>query len=324
MLADRFGRRFSYLRLSITDICNFRCSYCLPDGIACPKHAPAPLRQDEIERLLGVFARMGMVKVRVTGGEPSVRRDLSQIIRTCAKTPGIETVAMTTNGYRLAKNIPSWHAAGLDAINISIDSLEPTMFKHITGHDRLPEILTGLDRALELGLRVKVNAVLLKGLNATQLPRFLDWLRGTPITLRFIELMRTGDNHEYFTAHHFSGQKVREWLGERGWKRIQRPLAAGPADEYAHPDYVGKLGLITPYGPQFCQSCNRLRISSQGKLHLCLFADFGIDLRPLLQRNDQAEALQARIQSALRDKTASHQLPAGLTGATRNLAMLGG
>jgi len=324
MLADRFGRRFSYLRLSITDLCNFRCSYCLPDGIGCHKKAPAPLRLDEIERLLRVFAQLGVVKVRVTGGEPSLRRDLPGIIHGCAATPGIETVAMTTNGYRLAKNVSTWRNAGLDAINISIDSLDPALFKRITGHDRLPEILTGLDRALELGLRVKVNAVLLKGLNATQLPRFLDWLRGTPITLRFIELMRTGDNHDYFNAHHFSGQKVREWLGERGWVRTQRPLAAGPADEYAHPDYVGKLGLITPYGPQFCQSCNRLRTSSQGKLHLCLFADFGIDLRALLQHDDQAEALQARIQNALMDKTASHQLPAGLTGATRNLAMLGG
>jgi len=273
----------------------------------------------------GAFAATGTGKVRITGGEPSVRADLTEIIAAVKATAGIRTVALTTNGYRLAERIDDWAAAGLDALNLSIDSLDPAVFAAITGHRRLRDLLAGLDRALELGIpRVKVNVVLLRGQNDDQIDRFLDWLRGMPITLRFIELMRTGDNAEFFRNHHVAGEDLRRRLLESGWSPVLRSRDAGPAQEFHHPDYQGRIGLIMPYGKDFCATCNRLRVSATGALHLCLFSEQGIDLRHLLQADDQREELIGFLRARLADKKISHFLHDGFSGGTRHLAMIGG
>ncbi|MEC8444572.1 MAG: radical SAM protein, partial [Pseudomonadota bacterium] len=159
-LQDAFGRRLTYLRLSITDVCNFRCNYCLPDGYQCNDDS-SPLDLDEIARIAHIFARLGTRKIRITGGEPSVRRDLVEIIRILKQTPGIEQVAITTNGWKLPQFLPQWLEAGLDSLNVSIDSLDPRQFQAITGHDRLNDLLTGIEQAQQVGFeRIKVNAVL--------------------------------------------------------------------------------------------------------------------------------------------------------------------
>lgn len=325
MLQDDFGRRFYYLRLSVTDICNFRCNYCLPDGYQCDSSIERenPLSVAEVATVARAFASLGTEKVRLTGGEPSLRKDLPQLIEAVRAIDGIRRIAITTNGYKLSSSIDAWRAAGLDRLNVSVDSLDPAQFKAITGHDKLEKILSGIDRALALGIDTKVNAVLLREHNLAQFRQFLDWVRDTPVSLRFIELMRTGDNHPFFASNHVAGSDIEQLLVREGWQLLPAPRDAGPAREYAHPDFLGRIGLITPYSKDFCNSCNRLRMSAQGALHLCLFASAGIDLRQVIAAGDH-QALAEQVRSAVSGKGAAHQLASGYTGATRNLAMLGG
>jgi cyclic pyranopterin phosphate synthase len=322
-LTDGFGRRFQYLRISITEVCNFRCTYCLPDGYR--KSGPQSfLTPGEIERVARGFAELGVSKVRLTGGEPSVRRDLADIIGRVAAIGGVEKVAITTNGWNLERQVEAWRASGLTNLNVSIDSLDRAAFHRITGHDRLPSVIAGLDRALALGVAtVKVNGVLLKDGAGSGFGGFADFVRERPIAVRFIELMRTGDNAEFFADQHMSGRTLTDWLEGRGWTPRPRAFDDGPAVEYAHPDYAGRIGLIAPYAPGFCDGCNRLRITARGALRLCLFGELGVDLRDLLQGADM-EALKARITAALAGKPRGHRLAEGISGDTRQLAQFGG
>jgi cyclic pyranopterin phosphate synthase len=322
MLEDKFGRRFHYLRLSVTDVCNFSCDYCLPDGYQCETDRDF-LSLKEIRSITQSFASLGTSKIRITGGEPSLRKDLCDIISICAATVGIEQVAITTNGYRLAQQVQSWIDAGLTSLNVSIDSLDPRMFESITGHDKLQTILDGIDIAISAGIPVKVNAVLMRHFNQKELGAFLAWVKETPVTLRFIELMQTGDNQLFFKQNHLSGLPIKEQLIAEGWGQIIRDKAAGPAQEFQHDDFAGRVGLIMPYSKDFCSSCNRLRISAIGKLHLCLFAEQGLNIRELIKEGDQ-QLLQEELVSLLGDKEATHWLQDGYTGATKHLAMLGG
>ncbi len=324
MLQDRYGRHFPYLRLSITDVCNFRCNYCLPNGYQGDAHASF-LRADEIRRLVSAFAELGMWKIRLTGGEPTVRKDLVELMALVKAVPGIRQLAMTTNGYKLKSQVASWRAAGLDSLNVSVDSLDSRLFASITGHDKLREILDGIDQALTLDFKtIKLNAVLLRGLNDHQLDAFLDWLRVRPVSMRFIELMQTGDNAAFFARHHVPGDELVTALHARGWQERPRSLDAGPAREFAHPDYHGQIGLIAPYSKDFCTSCNRLRVTALGDLRLCLFGDAGTSLRDLLQHDEQRVQLKTRIETQLQLKQVSHFLQDGNTGATPHLASCGG
>ncbi len=323
MLTDSFNRRFNYLRLSITDACNFRCNYCLPDGYCTPP-GNIPLSLPEIEAAVRAFAFSGTHKIRLTGGEPTLRKDLPEIIQCCKQVEGINTVALTTNGYRLHKDIDDYLNAGLDALNISLDSLRPDMFRLITGHNKLQQILKTIEQTLAKGLtRLKINAVLMQDFNYPELNHFLDWIKDTPVTLRFIELMQTGDNTDFYHRQHVNGQAIQIRLEQEGWLPIIRAADAGPALEYRHPDYAGNIGLIMPYSKDFCTTCNRLRLSSTGKLHLCLFADDNSDLRPFLL-TESTEQLAARLQQRVYGKKAGHELASQNTGSTQHLAMLGG
>ena len=258
MLTDNYGRRFSYLRLSITDVCNFSCTYCLPDGYQCDQPRDF-LSLCEIKRLTKAFAELGTEKIRITGGEPALRKDLPEIIQICKETPGIKKVAITSNGFKLPEHLPQWLDAGIDAINISIDSLDPRQFHAITGHDKLKTILKGIDMGLADGrAAIKVNTVLMREYSGKDIQSYLDWIKDTPITLRFIELMQTGDNKEFFDAQHVQGSRIKQNLILDGWLPVIQSKSAGPAQEFYHPDYQGKIGLIMPYSKDFCNSCNRL------------------------------------------------------------------
>jgi len=323
MLTDHFGRRFYYLRLSITDVCNFSCRYCLPDGYQCDTERNF-LSVPEIARLARGFAQLGTEKIRITGGEPSLRKDLPEIIAICKQTHGIKQVAITSNGFNLPKHLPLWLDAGIDAINISIDSLDARQFQAITGHDKLHTIMRGIDMALADGRpKIKVNTVLMREFNGKNLQQFLAWLKDKPITLRFIELMQTGDNHIFFEQQHVSGEMLKQQLLSSGWLPELRDKTAGPAQEFYHPDYLGKIGLIMPYSQDFCSSCNRLRVSALGNLHLCLFSEQGLSLREQLQ-TDATTPLTDKITALIGDKKVSHFLQQKLTGGTKHLAMLGG
>lgn len=322
-LVDGFGRHFHYLRLSLTEVCNFRCDYCLPDGFK--KSGPLKfITPDEAERVVRAFAELGVSKIRLTGGEPSVRRDLSEIIARTAAVPGIGKVCITTNGWNLRQQVDGWHEAGLTNLNVSIDSLNPADFHRITGHNRLSSVIAGVDRALEIPVaNVKVNAVLLRETAEAGFEDFVAFVRERPVSVRFIELMRTSDNADYFARHHVLGTALTDWLAVRGWRRRDRQFDDGPAVEYDHADHAGRIGLIAPYAPGFCDSCNRLRVTARGQLRLCLFGELGVDLKDLLEK-DEPEALRARIVRALAGKPAGHRLHEANSGDTRNLAQFGG
>jgi GTP 3',8-cyclase len=322
-LQDRFARRFTYLRLSLTESCNFRCDYCLPDGPDCSSRK-YEITLPEVRRLVTAFAKLGTTKIRLTGGEPCLRKDLTEIIATCKSVPGIEKVAMTTNGYRMKRDLPAWRDAGLDAINVSIDSLDPSTFHLVTGQNKLPEIIEGIDQAVDMDFAtIKVNTVLLKQYNGGELPEFLKFIKDRNVALRFIELMRTTDNTEYYQRHHVSGESIKQQLQSEGWSLTSRADNAGPAQEFTHPDYQGKMGLIMPYSKDFCDDCNRLRVSSLGQLFLCLFTEQHQDIRKYLQ-SDDPEPLMNALRDNIMLKEATHGLHEGNSGATRHLAMIGG
>ncbi|MDO6721141.1 GTP 3',8-cyclase MoaA [Psychrosphaera sp. 1_MG-2023] len=324
MLIDSYQRQFHYLRLSITDVCNFKCDYCLPDGYDCSNPREF-LTIDEIKRLVTAFAELGVSKVRITGGEPGLRKDLAEIIRVVKNVDGVDTVALTTNGYNLETQIEKWVDAGLDSLNVSIDSLKSDTFRLITGSNKHQSILKGIDKAISLGVKnVKVNAVLLKQFNENELTDFLQWIKFKPLSLRLIELMETGDNKTYFAKQHVNGEQLKNKIENDGWLPIVKSKVAGPALEYCHPDFQGKIGFILPYSKDFCASCNRLRVSSVGNLHKCLFAEEGLNFRHLLQSSSQLSQLKVWLQTQLDDKKETHFLQDNKTGATKHLAMLGG
>ena len=323
-LQDNFGRKFHYLRMSVTDVCNFKCTYCLPDGYR-PNGRSKFLALSEIENLVAAFADVGTQKIRITGGEPTLRKDFTDIIRAVADNDKIKTIATTTNGYRLEKYAKEWYDAGLRRINVSVDSLDPKMFYQITGENKFDEVMRGVDAALDAGFeRVKINAVLLKGLNDKDLPRFLHWIKNTPIDLRFIELMETGLGRDYFQAHHLAGADIKSQLLADGWHHDQSAVDDGPAQNFSREDHKGRIGLIMPYDKHFCASCNRLRVSANGKLHLCLFTENGVDLRDLLQNESQRPELIQRLHGQLAQKKETHFLHDGITGVTQHLASIGG
>ena len=261
--------------------------------------------------------------MRLTGGEPTLRRDFLDILHLTSNTPGIKRVAMTTHGARMEKLAHQWKDAGLHQVNVSIDSLDPRQFAAITGQDKLKAVLRGLDSAIDAGLDVKVNSVLLNDFSDSRLHRFLAWLKDMPVTLRFIELMETGDLNQFFNQQHQSGSPLKSTLLEMGWQPLLRRKDAGPAQEFYHPDYAGKIGLIMPYSKDFCKTCNRLRVSAPGKLHLCLFSENGIDMRHLLAKGNVDDVVTF-LQNVLGQKHETHYLHEGKTGATKHLAMLGG
>ncbi|HDL6171576.1 TPA: GTP 3',8-cyclase MoaA, partial [Mannheimia haemolytica] len=247
-LVDRFQRQYTYLRLSITDVCNFRCNYCLPDGYKPPSHKQTFLSVDEIQRVAKAFANLGTEKIRITGGEPTLRKDFLEIAHTISQTPGIRKVALTTNGYRLERDVELWQQAGITDINVSVDSLDPRQFQLITGENKLQSILKGIDKAFEIGYpKIKVNAVLMKQYTAPELDKFLTWIKDKPIQMRFIELMETGEMDSFFQAQHLSGQSVMTRLLQEGWQLQPKAMSDGPAKVLSHPDFKGEIGLIMPY-----------------------------------------------------------------------------
>ena len=323
-LTDGFGRRFRYLRLSVTEVCNFRCTYCLPDGWR--RQGPLTfLTPDEIQRLVAGFAQLGLAKVRLTGGEPTVRRDFTEIISRIAAIQGVDKIAVTTNGWNLHKRRSDWRDAGLTHLNVSLDALDRQVFRELTGHDRCDEVIQGIDAAIAGDFQaIKVNAVLLRETVEAGFDDWADFVRDRPVAVRFIELMRTADNADFFATHHVGGQVLRAWLEERGWTPASRPADGGPAQEFGHPEYAGRLGLIAPYAPGFCDSCNRLRVSARGQLRLCLFGQGGVPLRDLLEHDDQQPDLIERIRSSMTGKQHGHRLARNDPGDLSNLAAFGG
>ena len=327
-LQDNFGRKFPYIRMSITEVCNFKCGYCLPNGYQADKSDNRKfLNIDEIRRLAKGFSELGVQKIRLTGGEPTVRKDFYEIVKILKNETSIKKIVITTNGYHLDQKAKLLIDSGLDGINISIDSLDRETFKSITKHDRLPEILKGIEILQSLNFdNIKINAVLLNGVNSSKkdFDSWAEYIKINKVNFRFIELMQTGDNLDYFNRYHISSKIFKNYLNENKWIYQTLGQDAGPSLNYINPDYKGKFGIIAPYSKDFCKSCNRLRITSKGDLRLCLFGNTGISIRHLLQKDDQTEELKDLILGQMKFKKESHYLELGETGLTKNLSKTGG
>ncbi len=307
VLIDSYGREHSYLRLSITDRCNQCCIYCRPDGGCDDAAGPArgALAPDEIRRLVERFVGLGIRKVRLTGGEPLLRDDLEEIVADLAGLPGLDEVCLTTNGVLLADRAAGLRRAGLARINVSLDSLRPERFLQLAGRDHLERALAGVDAALAAGfVPLKLNVVVMGGVNDDEGPDFLELIRERPLIVRFIEYMpMTGGAAA--AGRLVPGAEMRRRLEEHA--RLGEP-EPGPAGAVAvvHPvaGCRGRVGFITPVSQHFCAACTRLRVLADGTLQTCLFADEGRDLRPLLASGVPTADFARVVGEALRDKDA--------------------
>jgi cyclic pyranopterin phosphate synthase len=308
-LTDTFGRRISYLRVSVTDRCNLRCQYCMPEqGIAL---APASevLRFEEIARVVRVGAGLGLERVRLTGGEPLVRRELPELVRQLSSVKGIGEVSLTTNGVLLAEQAPPLAAAGLSRVNVSLDTLSPRRYAELTRGGRLEQALAGVEAALAAGLRpVKINVVLQsengdgKG-DEADLQEFLALARRLGVEVRFIELMPFALNRGGFVPISW----VREKLGRAA--DLEQPVKSaggGPATSFRLKARPGRIGFIAPLSEPFCGSCNRLRLSATGRVRFCLFPQGELDLRPALRGRGSDAELASLLRAAAAAKPAGY------------------
>lgn len=320
MMRDGFGRTIDYLRLSVTDRCNLRCVYCLPE--AAPRFVPGAdlLSDDEIVTLIGAFARAGVSKVRITGGEPLVRPGLPALVRRLSGIPGIEDLSLSTNGVLLSGLAAELKAAGLSRVNISLDTLRPDRFARIARFGALSSVLAGVDAALEAGLSpVKLNVVTAKGMNDDEIGAFAALTENKPLNVRFIELMPMGETGFFSPDRRVPLGEMMAAAGPlEPVSAGDRPLGHGPARYYRRPGAAGTIGFISALSCGFCDSCNRVRLSSTGTLIPCLDGEDGVDLRGPLRRGAGAEPLAALIRDAVRAKPESHGMVARAASSDAN------
>jgi cyclic pyranopterin phosphate synthase len=299
-------RDINYLRLSITDRCNLRCLYCLPRRGWQELPCAEILRYEEFLRLARVAVGAGIRKVRVTGGEPLVRKGVVDFLRHLAALPGLEKIALTTNGVLLADMAQDLYAAGLRHLNLSLDSLNPARFQEITGRDSFPQVMAGLWRAAELGFHpLKVNFVVLKGINDDELLDFANLARDHSLEVRFIEFMPT-TSREDWARHFISMDEVRRRLGPLGAMAEVAPHpTAGPALILRPPGFLGTIGFISAVSQHHCQYCNRLRLTAAGILRPCLFSPEAVDLKGALRGGASDEELGQLFRRAMELKTCS-------------------
>ncbi len=311
-LVDPFARRIRYLRISVTDRCNYRCSYCMPEALEdkmtfSPRSAV--LTFEELERIATVFAGLGVRKIRLTGGEPTVRHGIVDLVGRIARVPGIEQVVMTTNGHLLADLARPLRDAGLHSLNVSVDTLDPDKFRRVTGRGDLARVLAGIDAAVAAGLRVKTNAVALEAINGDELAALCvdAWSRGAEP--RFIEHMPMSDGAIYEAERGISAATIR-----RALEQAFGPLApaepgrdGGPARYWtivAHPER--RVGIISAMTEHFCDDCNRLRLTATGDLHACLGHDDATSLREIMRSGGSDDDLIRAISAAVSGKRAGH------------------
>jgi cyclic pyranopterin phosphate synthase len=324
---DNFNRPISYLRISVTDRCNLRCVYCMPpEGVPCRLHDEI-LRYEEMELIVRAAASLGINKVRLTGGEPLVRLGFVELVRLLAHIPGIDDLAMTTNGTLLARYAAELAEAGLKRVNVSLDTLQPERFRQITRQGDLATVFEGIAAAREAGLvPVKVNTVLVQGLNDDEVVEFARLTLDDDWHVRFIELMPLGANTAWAGDGYVSVAKVRHRIEAALGKLVPSKVGVGngPARYYRLPGAVGTIGFISPISEHFCYQCNRLRLTADGRLRPCLLSDYEIDLRtPLRQGADLAEIRDLLIRS-IGAKPRGHRLDESIAPRERVMSEIGG
>lgn len=323
MLLDGFGRRIEYLRLSVTDRCDLRCSYCMPLGFKDYEEPGHWLNFDEIERLLAVFARLGVRRVRLTGGEPLMRRNLPDLVRRLAALPGIDDLSLSTNGTQMAKFASPLRRAGVTRLNVSLDSLDRERVTRITRRDVLPQVLAGLEAARGEGFRlIKINMVAMAGTTDEEIHAMVAYCMERQFVLRLIETMPMGATGR--SAGFLDLSPVRERLRRRFGLIDGVVAGGGPARYLVSPDGRFQIGFITPISQHFCESCNRVRLAVDGTLHLCLGQNDTVDFRNLLRTNCTDAALGEALLAGLRNKPERHEFQERPHQVVRGMSSTGG
>ena len=312
---DEFGRKIQYLRLSVTDLCSLRCVYCMPAGGVIKRGHGDILSVEECVEICRVCASLGVSKIRLTGGEPLVRRGIVDICRGVSQIEGVDELCLTTNGLALPKLAPALKDAGLDRVNLSLDTLDAEKFRRITRVGELPDALAGLDAAEKTFGHVKVNCVLMGGINDGEIPALVSLTRERNIDVRFIELMPIGECAAWPVERFISGEAVLEAMPE-----LEPCGEGGVARLYRVPGWRGQVGLISPMSHKFCKSCDRIRVTADGKLKPCLHSAEEIPLRGL-----HGQALTAAVAAAIRAKPQSHFMDqTHESGSLRGMSRIGG
>jgi len=327
MLLDPYKRKINYLRISVTDKCNLRCRYCMPEeGIPLISHG-AILTYEEILRIVRVFAAEGISKVRLTGGEPLVRKGIVDFISRLSQIEEIKDLSLTTNGILLKEYARDLKRAGLKRINVSLDSLTKERFFQITRRDEYERVWNGIEEALRVGFSpIKINMVAIKGLNDDEIESFARLTLHLPLTVRFIEYMPSGNGEEWKESDILTIPRIKDRLERVG------PLTPVPPDQWDGPSKrfkiegaIGEIGLIGAVSSHFCSDCNRLRLTPDGKIRTCLFSDEEIDVREILRKGGSDQNLKERLLDALRAKPERHHINTHqFKKCQRNMSAIGG
>jgi GTP 3',8-cyclase len=305
-LIDTYGRVHNNLRISVTDRCNLRCTYCMPEDVEFLDRS-AILSFEEIARFARVATSLGVDKIRLTGGEPLMRKDLPRLVAMLITIPGVRDLGLTTNALLLAEQANQLHDAGLRRINISLDTLNPATFRALSRRDGLDRVLAGVDAALRIGFKIKLNAVILRGTNDADIVPLARFARDTGCTLRFIESMPIGAEPWDRDKAVLANEIISEIESRVGSLRRTDGDAHSPAVDYAYDDGIGRVGVIASVSRPFCRQCNRLRLTAEGKLRHCLFALEETDVKPLLRDGNDVEIARA-IRGNIWSKWEGHEI----------------
>jgi len=323
-MKDALGRDINYLRISVTDRCNFRCRYCMPEqGVESKSHGEI-LSFEEILDFVKAVVPLGISKIRVTGGEPLVRKGIEGFVARLSAIPGIRDLSMTTNASLLAPAARSLKQAGLDRVNISLDSLKPERFHWITRRGKLEDVFDGMEAAIREGLTpVKVNCVVVRGFNDDEINEFVNLTKKYPIYIRFIELMPLGDTG-WGKGHFISADEIKSLIKEK-LVPVEVSRGAGPARYFQIPGAPGYVGFITPISNHFCDDCNRVRLTADGKLKPCLESDIEIDVKKALREKRGEKEIQRIFLEALLKKPVCHHMRAEINSDhKRRMWQIGG
>ena len=312
-LADTFNRPIDYLRVSVTDKCNLRCVYCMPEDGLKWLQREAILTYEEIVQIVRAAASVGVRAIRLTGGEPLVRRNLDRLIAAIAAIGGIEDIALSTNGLLLAEQLPALRAAGLRRVNVSLDTLRDDRFQEIARRPGLEAVMRGIDAAIDAGMHpVKINCVVMRGQNEDEIAAFAELTRERAVFVRFIEVMPVHENLELQRNAYVGSDEILERMRSLGAiEPVAGPPGNGPARYFAYRNAAGAVGVISPLSHDYCDRCNRVRLTADGRLRLCLFGDQHVDLRSPLRAGAGTEDLAAILRSAMAIKPERHHLKLG-------------
>jgi len=327
-LIDAFNRRITYLRLSVTDRCDLRCTYCMPEKMQfLPRKEVLSL--EELHKLALGFIDRGITKIRLTGGEPLVRRDMIELVRALGRKlgDGLEELTLTTNGTQLSQFADDLAQAGVKRINVSLDTMDSELFKQLSRRDRLSQVLQGIAAAREAGLKVKLNTVALKGLNEDEIPFLVEWAHANGHEITLIEVMPLGEIEEDRVDHYLPLTAVREKLEARWTLTPSDARTGGPARYVDVAETGGRIGFITPLTNNFCDGCNRIRVTATGQLYACLGGAERVDLRAALRSDDPDAQLAEALNIAMRIKPERHhfRIERGAAPAQpRHMSLTGG